>query len=64
MLSQLFASSANALSKRRSWVLMIVTLLLVVPVLAACGGSNDSGSSSIQWQAGMPPQATQPVASR
>jgi peptidoglycan/xylan/chitin deacetylase (PgdA/CDA1 family) len=61
VLSQLFASSANALSKRRSWVLMIVTLLLVVPVLAACGESNDSGSSSIQWQAGMPPQSTQPV---
>jgi peptidoglycan/xylan/chitin deacetylase (PgdA/CDA1 family) len=62
VLIQLFASSANALSKRRSWVLVMVTLLLVVPVLAACGGGDgDSGSSSIQWQAGMPPQATQPV---
>jgi len=62
VLSQLFASSAYALSKRRSWVLVMVTLLLVVPVLAACGGGDgDSGSSSIQWQAGMPPQATQPV---
>ena len=62
MLSQFFASSANALSRRRSWVLVMVALLLIAPVLAACGGGDgDSGSSSIQWQAGMPPQATQPV---
>ena len=62
MLIQLFASSANALSRRRSWVLVMGTLLLVVPVLAACGDDGDSGTSSIQWQAGMPPQATQPAA--
>ena len=39
--------------------MVVVTVLLVAPILAACGGKIDSSSTSIQWQPGMPPQSTQ-----
>ena len=45
--------SSGTPGSRHSWRLLVVTLALLLPLLAACGG-DDGGGDPISWQSGLP----------
>jgi peptidoglycan/xylan/chitin deacetylase (PgdA/CDA1 family) len=42
--------------RRASWLGLLALLIVLMPILAACGGDSDSGSTDISWQPGLPTQ--------
>lgn len=42
--------------RRASWLGLVVLAIVLLPLLAACGGDSDSGDTDISWQPGLPTQ--------